>query len=316
MLPQSLVGQRHLTRQSGDVSIPEIRAPSPTERETIVESSKIHDPLTLFVRGVRGSFPTTDRRMAGYGGNTTCLELVLGKRRRLLVDCGSGLGAVAEGLSAGAGREPLEFDVFLTHYHMDHLQGLPFFEPLFDPRSRFNFYGFGPPGGTMQSSIESFMRPPWFPVPIGETPSEKRYVELDGNPVQVGKLLVSMARLSHPQGITAYRLQHGERSIVFATDIERGDPAGDSDLQSLASGVDVLIHDAQYTPGEYESRRRWGHSTWRHAIAAAREADVGRLVLFHHDPARTDEEIDAIVAEAEAAFPRVEAAREGMRFDL
>jgi len=254
--------------------------------------------------------------MAGHGGNTTCLEVVLGEHRRLLVDCGSGLGAVAAGLPERDEGDGLEFDVLVTHYHMDHLQGLPFFEPLFDPRSRFTFYGIGAPGETIQSSIEGFARPPWFPVSIAETPSRKRYVDLGGDPVQVGGLSVSTARLSHPQGITAYRLQRGERAIVFATDMERGDPACDAALKSLASGADVLIHDAQYTPEEYECRRGWGHSSWQHAVAAAREAGVERLILFHHDPLRTDEDLDAIVAEAGEAFPRVVAAREGMRLDL
>jgi phosphoribosyl 1,2-cyclic phosphodiesterase len=254
--------------------------------------------------------------MAGHGGNTTCLEVVLGERRRLIVDCGSGLSAVAAGLPKRDDGDALEFDVFMTHYHMDHLQGLPFFEPLFDPRSRFTFYGFGAPGETMQSSIEGFAPPPWFPLSIGGTPSSKRYVELDGASVQVGEVSVSTARLSHPQGITAYRLQRGDRAIVFATDMERGDPSCDAALSSLASGADVLIHDAQYTPEEYEQRRGWGHSSWRHAVAAAREAGVERLILFHHDPSRTDEELDAIVAEAGKTFPRVEAVREGMRLDL
>ena len=244
------------------------------------------------------------------------LEVVLGERRRLIVDCGSGLAAVAVGLPVRDDGDALEFEVLLTHYHMDHMQGLPFFKPLFDPRSRFTFYGFGAPGETLQSSVEGFMRPPWFPVSITQTPSRKRFVELGDDPVQVGALTVSAARLNHPQGIAAYRLQHGSRAIVFATDIERGDPAADAALKALASGADVLIHDAQYTPDEYEQRQGWGHSTWRHAVEAAQEAGVERLILFHHDPMRSDEQVDAIVAEARASFPRVEAVREGMRFDL
>jgi phosphoribosyl 1,2-cyclic phosphodiesterase len=253
--------------------------------------------------------------MARYGGNTTCLEIVVGSRRRLLVDCGSGLVGVAAGLTRSGADDPVQFDVFLTHYHLDHLQGLPFFEPLYQARNRFTFYGFAPPGETLQSAVEGFVRPPWFPVSMRETASQKRYVDLDDAPVRVGGVSVSAVRLSHPQGITAFRLQ-GNRSIVFATDVERGDPSRDAALSTLASGADLLIHDAQYTVDEYERRRGWGHSTWRHAVDAAREAGVERLLLFHHDPSRTDEELDEIVTRAREIFPRVSGAREGMRFEL
>lgn len=264
--------------------------------------------LSLVVRGARGSTPVTDPRMRGYGGNTPCLELALSEHRTVLLDCGSGL------LSAGADspREDLEFHVFLTHYHMDHLQGLPFFKPFLDPRARFIFYGFD----DVQAALEGFIRPPWFPVALDETPSIKRYVELDGSPISIGELELTVARLHHPQGNTAYRLEHAGRSVVYATDVERGELESDAALKGLAAGADVLIHDAQYTPEEYESRRGWGHSTWRHAVDAAREAGARQLILFHHDPARTDAEIDSIVGDAREAFPDVAAAREGMILPL
>lgn len=265
---------------------------------------------------MRGSLPTTDSKTLGYGGNTCCLEVVASERRRLLFDCGSGLLAVAAALPQGGTGDPLEFDVFLTHYHMDHLMGLPFFKPLLGGGSRFKFYGFGTAEGTMQQAIAGLVRPPWFPIPIEQTASQKSYVELDDNPIRVGDFTVTAARLNHPQGITGYRLQRGERSIVFATDIERGDPESDAALRSLASGADVLIHDAQYTPAEYPSCRGWGHSTWRHAVEAAEEAGVRRLVLFHHDPERSDEQLDAIVEEARKIFPGVDAAREGMTLQI
>ncbi len=264
--------------------------------------------LALVIRGVRGSTPVTDGRMRRYGGNTPCLELSLSEHRTVLLDCGSGLLSA----SARSPQEGLEFDVFLTHYHMDHLQGLPFFKPLLDSRVRFTFHGFD----DVRGALHGFIRPPWFPVALDDTPSVKRYAELDCSPISIGELELTVARLHHPQGNTAYRLEHAGRSVVYATDVERGDTASDAALKRLAGGADVLIHDAQYTPEEYESRRGWGHSTWRHAVDAAREAGVRQLILFHHDPARTDEEIDSLVDDARKAFPHVEAAREGMIFYL
>jgi phosphoribosyl 1,2-cyclic phosphodiesterase len=270
----------------------------------------------LIFRGVRGSFPTADPKTSRYGGHTACLELVISPSHRLLIDCGSGLVGVDAGLRAGAGVESLEFDVFLTHYHMDHLQGLPFFAPLHDARGRFRFHGFPSESASVREAIEGFLQPPWFPVPLTATPSQKSYVELDARPVRVADVTVTAARLNHPQGITGYRLQRGPRAIVFATDVERGDPGSDGALRALAQGAEVLVHDAQYTPDEYGKRRGWGHSTWRHALEAAGEAGVRTVVLYHHDPERSDDEIDAIVREARAVHPGVVAAREGMTLEL
>jgi ribonuclease BN (tRNA processing enzyme) len=169
----------------------------------------------------------------------------------------------------------------------------------------------------VRALLEALLQPPWSPVALAQTPSEKRYVDLEGSPLTLGDVRIAMARLNHPQGVLAYRLERSGRSVVFATDCERGDPASDERLTRMARGVDVLIHDAQYTPEEYEQRYRgWGHSSWRHAVQAARAAGAGRLLLFHHNPGRSDEQIDAIVRRAREEFPRVEAAREGATLRL
>jgi phosphoribosyl 1,2-cyclic phosphodiesterase len=270
----------------------------------------------VIIRGVRGSLPTPDSSNLGFGGNTCCLEVILSERRRLLLDCGSGLLSVTAGLPVGTASEPLEFDVFLTHYHIDHLQGLPFFPPLFDPHSRFTFYGFPDPELGVRAAVEGLFRPPWFPVSLDKTRAAKRFVKLDDIPLRVGGLTVSAARLNHPQGVTGYRLEGERGSLVLATDIEHGEPESDARLCSLAAGADVLVHDAQYTPEEYEQHRGWGHSTWRQAVETAGKAGVSRLVLFHHDPARSDAALQAIVDEARKTFPAVEAAREGMTFSI
>ena len=268
--------------------------------------------LCLKFHGVRGSVPTTHPASRGYGGNTPCLELALGPRRRLLLDCGSGLCSVESDLHAHPGAAEVRFDVLLTHFHWDHLMGLPFFGPLYDGGARFTFYGCGWGGSDLREILEGAIRPPWFPVALGDTPSSKTYRDLDDGALDFGDLRVTHARLQHPQGVTAYRLERDGRSVVFATDIERGDPESDARLGVLSSGADYLIHDSQYTPEEYDRQYRgWGHSTWKHAVEAARQAGAQRLILFHHDPTRTDEELDAIVAEAGRMFPAVEAAREG-----
>jgi ribonuclease BN (tRNA processing enzyme) len=160
-------------------------------------------------------------------------------------------------------------------------------------------------------------RPPWFPISIDETPAQKAYVDLVGQDLHIGGLVVSHDGLAHPQGVLAYRIDHDGRSVVIATDTERGDAASDAALARLARDVDVLIHDAQYTPEEYaESYEGWGHSTWSHAVDAAVEAGARRLVLTSHDPERSDEAVDGIVALARSRFASTEAGYEGLVIEI
>ena len=273
-------------------------------------------PLSLTIRGARGSAPTPGAQMLRYGGHTTCLEMALSPRHRLLLDCGSGLRTLHADLPADPGPEGFRFDVFLTHFHSDHLEGLRLFRPLYDSAGEFVFHGFSCPQGGVRESVEGSMAPPWFPVPLHETASKKVFVELGSEPVEIEGVRISSAVVGHPQGAVGYRLERGERSIVFLTDSEPGEPAINRSVEQLARGADVLIHDAQYTPEEYDRYRGWGHSSWRHAVRLAQTAGAGRLILFHHDPDRTDDELDRIVEEVRREFPDAEAAREGMSFAL
>lgn len=266
----------------------------------------------LTFHGVRGSMPVSGSATSRYGGHTLCIDIDVGDQHRVIVDAGTGITALADDLDVPA--TGMDFHVFFTHYHWDHIQGLVFFPPLYQEANRFTFYGHRPQGMTVRQSLEEALRPPWFPISIVETPASKMYVDVEEGPFQVGDLVVRTAALHHPQGVTAYRIDHGERSVVLATDYERGDENADQALRELAEGADVLIHDAQYTPDEYPVRFiGWGHSTRHHAVQAARDAGVGRLVLISHDPTRTDDQVDAIVQSARDEFSATEAALEGMQ---
>jgi ribonuclease BN (tRNA processing enzyme) len=248
-----------------------------------------------------------------YGGHTTCFSVEAGAGAQVIIDCGTGMtfAAVLQPLS------PTHFHVFLTHYHLDHLLGLQSFRPLFSAEHRFTFYGHPPAGMSIEEALSGVFARPWFPVELQDLPSQIEYVELDDSAIHVGALHVASVRLHHPQGSTGYRLTHGSRSAVVATDHESGLAAVDARLVEFARGVDVLIHDAQYTPAEYaQMHEGWGHSTWADAIATAQACGAGHLVLTSHDPFRTDAEIDAIVAEARRSFPSVEAAHEGLIVEL
>lgn len=267
----------------------------------------------LVVRGATGSTPASGPGRVRYGGHTTCFTVDAIPDEPIIVDAGTGL-AFAEDLIM---HRPTHYHVLLTHFHLDHLLGLQTFRPFFSPEHRFTFYGFAPDREQLRNAIAGVFADPWFPVQLDDIPSHLDFILLDGSPLWLGPVLVNVARLHHPQGVTAFRLTHGRRSVVIATDHEAGQAGVDALLVEFAIGADVLIHDAQYTPEEHESYYNgWGHSTWKDAVRIAAAADVDRLVLTSHDPFRTDDEIDEIVALARRDFRNVEAAYEGLAIPM
>ena len=263
--------------------------------------------------GVRGSIATPGEATATVGGNTTCVQVRCGDQHFIL-DAGTGIRGLGETLLQSGETQAT---LLLSHLHWDHIQGLPFFVPLYMPTTRLRVVGPGSPELSLREALASQMRPPTFPVLWEDLPS---HVELEtvrhGRLLRFGDVEVRVAKLNHPGGgVMAYRLDWKGRSVVFATDTEHY-ACVDPTLNALAKNADVLIYDAQYTPQEYSgekgpSRVGWGHSTWEAGVELAAAAGVGRLVLFHHDPKRTDEQVGAIERLAQRRFSTSEAAREG-----
>ena len=270
-------------------------------------------PILTF-RGVRGSMPVSGDDTTRHGGHTLCIDITAGDGSLVLIDSGTGIAR----LNREVTREgPTDYHVFLTHYHWDHIQGLLFFRPLFDPESHLTFYGHQWDGMSSKEAIEGALRPPWFPISIQDTAAEKAYVTIDESVFEIGDVKITAAPLRHPQGVTAYRIDGPTGSVVVATDCERGEAEADGRLRDLATGADILVHDAQYSPEEYEDQYvGWGHSTWAQAAQAAHEAGVKQLILVSHDPARTDDEIDNLVELAKESFANTRAAFEGMQIEL
>ncbi len=265
--------------------------------------------------GVRGALPTPDPWNAGVGGNTPCLQVELDSGETLIFDAGSGarqLGATL--LSAAEGR-PLNLHLFLTHFHWDHIQGLPFFAPLYSPDHSITIYAASAPERTSKI-LEAQMAPPYYPIRLSTLPAARRFVCVAGRELHFGTTRVTNFPLHHPQGSVGYRLDCRRRSFVFATDHEHGDPECDASLVRAAVGADVLVCDAQYTPEEYEQHRGWGHTHWLHATEVARRAGVGRLILFHHHPTHDDVALERILAEARCEFPATDLAVEGETVEL
>jgi len=260
--------------------------------------------------GVRGSVPAPGAKTRKYGGNTPCVEVQAGGRR-IILDAGSGLRSLGERLRDAGG--PVEADFFFSHYHYDHLQGLPFFAPLAERGNRFVFHGPRREGRSVQDVLEGQMVPPYFPVTLDElvrAEIEFRSIE-PGGEFGIGPVRVTTTELDHPGGNLGYRREYGGRTLVYATDVEHTDRPAES-LVDLARGADLLLHDAMYVESEYEQRRGWGHSTWSAALATAEAAKVKTLVLFHHDPERDDRALESVVRKVQKRFPSTIAAREGL----
>ena len=259
--------------------------------------------------GVRGSTPTPQLDNLRYGGNTSCVELRLADNQSIIFDAGSGLRNLGTKLVKEANGSKLDLKVFLTHFHWDHIQGIPFFAPLFQSGNRVTFHSHC--NGSLEDILQGQMARPYFPIDLAAVAATREYVELDSHETAIAGVVVRPFLLNHPQGAVGYRIETGKTVIVYATDLEHGHPLLDSILRENVSGADLLIYDAQYTPDEYEKFRGWGHSTWLEATRLARATGVRQLLLFHHDPSHDDAFLDQMGDAARQAFEAVAPAREG-----
>ncbi len=272
--------------------------------------------LTVRFWGVRGSIPTPQDGFLGVGGNTSCVEIEASDGTRVILDAGTGVRSLGYALAAEAAGEQGELHLLLSHFHWDHLQGLPFFAPLYTPGQTVRFYA-----AANVELLEDFLRGqmcfPYFPVPFGDVAAETETERVqDGVPFQIGPLTIRPFPVFHPQGAHGYRIEGDGAVVIYATDHEHGSEVHDEGLREVSRGADLLISDAQYTPDEYVLRQGWGHTTWAHAADLAAEAGVGRLVLFHHDPSHDDAALERICEQARERFPATVLAREGLEIRL
>lgn len=267
--------------------------------------------VTFF--GVRGSIASPGAETAQVGGNTSTIEVRCGDRR-IVLDAGTGLRALGQRMLAAGDERKLT--LLLSHYHWDHIQGLPFFTPIYMPGTEIEVVGQKSGLLGVRDALELQMGAPVFPVRFGDLPS--RIVPREVRPREqfdVGEARVRVARGNHPGGVLAYRIDFGGASLVYATDTEHY-ACLDPELFALAEGATMLVYDAQYTEAEYRAKVGWGHSTNVAAAELARASGVEQLVLFHHDPTRDDAGVAAMEAETQGLFAATVAAREGATFRL
>jgi phosphoribosyl 1,2-cyclic phosphodiesterase len=289
--------------------------------------------------GVRGSYPTTDPNTRAIGGNTSCVEVVVGGHR-FIFDAGTGIIPLGQSLARKPTANPVSY-ILLSHIHLDHILGLSFFEPLLTAGQR--TYIFGPAANrqSLAKRLDIMTRTSLFPVALDELKGEKEIISLNGGELlrfQSGKnqpevlrrnvdaeqndepIIATHKSPAHPRdGVMLFRVSYHGRSVVYATDIEQK-PGGYPDVIEFARDADLLIHDAQYLHGEYfsktKSKKGWGHSTIEMAAAVAKKANVKRLVLFHHEPLHDDRTMRKIERRAQGLFRATLMARENFALQV
>jgi phosphoribosyl 1,2-cyclic phosphodiesterase len=271
--------------------------------------------------GTRGSIAAAGPETQGYGGNTACVEVRANDGTCLVLDAGTGIRGLGEAL----GTEVRRVDVLLSHLHMDHIQGLGFFAPLFRPGLEAHIWG--PPSATqdLRGRLSRYLSPPLFPVRLRDLTSRVELHNAPDEPTRIGPFAVTSDAVIHPGPTVGYRITGDGASLAYLPDHEPalGTQAlpERSDWTSgygIAAGVDLLIHDSQYFAAERDERVGWGHSSTADVAAFARQTGPRRLACFHHDPAHDDATLDRLVAEVAASTMAIEVtgAREGQTIEL
>lgn len=275
--------------------------------------------------GTRGSIAAPGKDTIIYGGNTCCLEITLESGRKVVIDAGTGIRSLGEQFMAT--RETVDILLLMTHIHWDHVQGFPFFDPIFNPSSRIAVDGFPAAMKGLRVIFDNKMGDGFFPVSFEDLKARIDHIgELSRGPVTIDDTRIDAIPLNHPQGALGYRFQEGKKKLVFMTDNElvTDGPAGKEldDYLQFCKEADVLIHDAQFTPEEIDRHRGWGHSDSASALDLALKAQTKQLILFHHAPARKDADVTAViercrnVAEEKGCNMMIDAAAEGSELTL
>lgn len=278
--------------------------------------------MRVVLWGTRGSLPAPGPETARYGGNTSCVEVRGPGGTILVLDAGSGIRRLGSALPAGLRR----VDILLTHLHMDHVQGLGFFAPLYEPGVEVHIWGPASTTLSLWARLTRYLSPPLFPVRLRDLPCDIILHEVPSDDFTIGEFRIATAMVCHPDPTVGFRIAGDQAVLTYIPDHEPALGVPDFPSQdawtsgyTLAAGADLLIHDAQYSAAEYASHTGWGHSSVEQALAFAAMTGVKHLVPFHHDPAHDDDHLDRLFADTLAAVrPRfaVTPGVEGAVFEL
>jgi len=281
--------------------------------------------------GVRGSIPTPGPTTIRYGGNTSCLE-IRDKQHLFILDAGSGIRDLGNELLKE--QTSITGHIFISHMHWDHIQGIPFFAPAFIPGNRFTFYGAEDVDKNLQKIISGQMDPSYFPIELNDMGAKLTFSALHEGRFEIDSISVETIFVNHPGNALGYKFHIHNKTIIYISDNEPFTMVPESEtedyvgedgnekLQKFISGAHILIHDAQYTPEEYQKHITWGHSPYSYPVNLAVEGGVQQLILFHHDPLHNDDKVDAILAAArklaldKGSSLEILAAREGLTLEF
>jgi phosphoribosyl 1,2-cyclic phosphodiesterase len=270
---------------------------------------------------VRGSIPTPGPETAGYGGNTTCVEVRVGSEI-IILDSGSGIRPLGRALAEEFKGQPMRVSVLITHTHWDHIQGFPFFIPAYEAKNEVVLVGFKGARRDLQEAFSNQMGSPYFPISMEQMRCRLTIREITGPGFKIGAVPVRAQFVNHPGKCAGYRLSTPGGDISFLPDAELRKFAGDLKVLEFIRDSEVLILDSQYNPEEHRTHLGWGHSCADDSVVFAIKANVKRLFLFHHDPDHDDEEVSRMLARARQEAARrnsplvIEAAREGLKVEL
>lgn len=283
------------------------------------------DGVQVTFYGVRGSCPCAGDRYRRVGGNTSCALVTIDGDPPLILDLGTGVRALGDAMAPALRAEgrPLAANALLTHLHFDHILGLPFFSPLHDPGAVLTVYGPRQDGGSLEETLPAAVQPPFFPVQMADFRGEVRFVDTGEEDLAIGVAKIRARSVPHPGNTLGFRVEADGRALAYLPDhqapLDRRTVT--EGVRDLCEGADLVIHDAQYTDEEFADKPEWGHSTVAYAVRVAAEAGAKRLLLFHHDPSRTDREMDRLLSQARRLqdsrrLEDVSVASEGMSIDL
>ena len=261
--------------------------------------------------GVRGSNPTPDIDKIKYGGDTSCIEIRTALNDAIILDMGTGIRNLGKEIINDPSY-PKEINIFLSHYHWDHIFGFLGFAPLFDPSFIFNMYGKKDVMSPNQI-MDYIQNPTFWPIDMSMLNAKINLNEFPSNNLQIDyNINVLSTPHEHPNGANTYRFQLGDTVIVYATDCEHPDNHLNQNVIDIAKDTDILIHDAQYKPDQIHNHKGWGHSSWKNCVEVAKNAKVKQLVLFHHNPEHGNSILEGIQQEAQNEFHNTISAKEGM----
>ena len=262
--------------------------------------------------GVRGSIACPGAETAIYGGNTPCVEIRCGSHL-FIFDAGTGLRSLGEFIDKNGIDD---VDLFLSHTHVEHIVGLPFFGYAYKTGNALRIWsGHLEDGKTTESVLRQYMADPLFPISIDVFSADVSYHDFKaGETLTLNKdITLRTTMLNHPQNATGYRVEFGGKSICYVTDTEQYEDGPDRNILALIDGADIVIYDSMFTDAEYPDFKGWGHSTWEEGARLCAAANVGTFVVFHHLPERTDVDLDVIAGAVDKLRPGSLVAREGMQ---